>query len=130
MILGFPRAVVVPDNIGVSLFIDTNKARLLLHTNIARDQLIIADNRELLLKIHKLRHVIGHEIMVSHRRRRDINATPLTDLASVGACRVDNVLTNNIAMISRYTPLTRRQLLHVRRAAVANHCCTELTRTF
>ena len=130
MILGFPGAVIIPNNIGVSLLIDTNKPRLLLHTDIARDQLVIANNRELLLKIHKLRHVIGHEIMVSHRRCGDIDATPLTDLASVGTRSVDNVLTNNIAMVSRHTPLTRRQLLHVRRAAVANHCCTELSRTF
>ena len=122
--------MVVPDHIGVGLFIDTNKARLLLHTDIARDQLVIANNRELLLKVHKLGHVIGHEIMVRHRGRRDIDAAPLADLASIGTCRVDNVLTNNVAMIGRHTPLTRRQLLHVRRTAMANHCCSQLSRTF
>ena len=130
VVLGFPGTVVVPNDIGVRLFVDTNKTGLLLHADIARNQFIVTDHGQFVIEIHKFRHIVSHEVVVGHRRGRDVDATPLTHLAGVSSRGVDHMLADNVTVISADTPLARRQLLHVRCSAMANHGCTKLTRAF
>jgi hypothetical protein len=56
LVLGFPRAVIEPDGVRVGLLVDADQAGLLLHPDIARYLLVIADDRQFPLQVAEFRH--------------------------------------------------------------------------
>ena len=54
-VLGFPRASIEPDSVGVGFFVDTDQARLLLHPDVAGNVFVVADHRQFPVEIAELR---------------------------------------------------------------------------
>ncbi len=120
LVLRLPRAMILPDGVGIFLLVNPDQPAFLLHPDIARDLFVIPDHRQLSLQILELRHVLGHEIMVRHRRHRQLQPRPFAHLPRIGAACVDHMLAGDRALLGLDLPLAAWQLGDVRRAAAAD----------
>ncbi len=112
--------MVVPDGVRVFLFVDPDQALFLFHPDIARDLFVIADDGQFGVEILKLRHLVGDEVMMGHRRHRQLQPGPLAHLARIGSACVDNVFTSDGALFRLHQPFAAGCLRDVRRAALAD----------
>ena len=127
-VLGFPGAVIVPHHVGVGFFIDADEAALLLHADITRDQLVVADHGQLFFDLEKLGHRLGHEVVVGHGRGGNVNAAPFAHLPRVGTAGIHHVLAGDVTVLGGDLPLPTRQLRHVGGAAMTNDRGAQLAR--
>ena len=128
-VLGFPRAMIFPDSIGIFLLINADQVGFLLHADIAGDQLVIVDNWQFGRQVGKFRHRFGNEIMVGHGGHRQLQPAPFTHLASIGSVGIDHVLTDDIALFGRDFPFAALQLNDIGGAAAADNFGAQITGT-
>ena len=128
-VLGLPGAVIVPDHVGIGFFINTDQPALLLHADVTRDQFVVANHGQLFFDLEKLGHRLGHEVVMGHGRRGDVNAAPFTDLPCIGAAGIHHVFAGDVTVLGGDLPLPTRQLRHVGGAAMANDRSAQLAGT-
>ncbi len=122
-VLGFPRAMIFPDRVGIFLLIDTDQTGLLFHANVAGYQPVIADHRQFPFQFQEFRHRVGNQVMVGHGSHRQLQPRPFTHLPGIGAACIDDMLTNDVALFRGDFPFTGRQLPYAGCAAVADDFC-------
>ncbi len=101
---------------------------LLLHPDVARDQPVIAHDRQFLVERLELRHRVGDEVMVRHRGCGQVISRPQRDLPRIGAAGVDDMFAGDIALFGLDQPFAVRLLRHVRRTALADDLDAQLAR--
>ena len=117
--LRVPGAVIVPDGVGVALLVDADQPRLLLHADVAGDA-VVADDGQLPLQRLVFRNGVGDEIVVRHRRGRQVVARPERHLPGIGAARVDHVLGHDRPLLGLHQPFAARLPGDAGRAALAH----------
>src|SRR5580698_6056128 len=64
----------------------------------------VHDDRQLLGGVRELREVLGDQVVVLHRHKRQLDADHATNLASPESTCVDDVFSLDRALVSRYIP--------------------------
>jgi hypothetical protein len=80
---------------------EQDTAPLLAHVHFAIE---VHDDRQLLGGVRELREVLGDQVVMLHRHKRQLDADHATDLASPESTSVDDVFSLDRALVSRYIP--------------------------
>jgi len=66
LVFSFPRAMVFPNCVRIFFLINPDKAGFLLHSDIARDKLVITNDRQFFVQVFEFWHCICDKIMMCH----------------------------------------------------------------
>ena len=105
--------MVVPDGIGVFLFVNTDQPAFLFHADVARHLFIVADNGEFGVQRLKLGHGFSDEVMVGHGGHGQLKARPFAHLTRIRSARVDHMFAGDGALFGFHLPFTCCQLSDV-----------------
>ena len=92
-VLIVPRTMVVPNRVRVLFLVDADQPALLLHSDVARDLPVVADDGQLGIQLRKFGHWLGHKVVVRHRGRRQLKPRPFAHLPCICAARIDHMFT-------------------------------------
>ena len=90
-VLIVPRAMVAPNRVRVLFLVNADQPALLLHSDVARDFFVVADDGQFGIQRLEFGHRLGHEVMVRHRGRRQLKPRPFAHLPRVCAARIDHM---------------------------------------
>ena len=71
-VLIVPRAMVAPNRVRVFFLVDADQPAILLHSDVAGDLPVVADDGQLGIQRLEFGHRLGHKVMVRHRGRRQL----------------------------------------------------------
>ena len=122
-----PWAMVMPDRVHVLFFVNPDQAFLLLHPNIARHLLVVANDGELCFKVLKLWYILSDKVMVRHRCHGELQSGPFAHLTRVSAARIYDVFACDCTFFGFNHPISGVFLCDVCCAAVSENPHTLLT---
>ena len=114
LVLRLPGTVVDPDGVRVLLLVDADETGFLLHPDIAGHEAVVAHHGKFPGEREKLRHGIGDEVVVRHRRHGKLETVPPADLPGVGAGGVDHVFADDVAPLAADVPFAAGEGLDAR----------------